>query len=875
MKKKTGYRIRRIVAVLAALVMALSLAACGGGQSGGTGSASPSGGGAESSGNSGGAGGQNAAAIPAATFRDGVVRVKEADLSKEDIDTDGLQLLALEDGWFYGFNYTYSDDGASSYQLVRFQEDGSGFSKKPFEGVDEDTEISAAAFQNGSYYIVMTTYSNSPALDYELEAGQDGDSDIGELPDDLSDDAQSTHRLCSFSPDGKMGWSVEVKKPEDDSAYYIDSVAAVGDDVFVISSMGVDRYLAKDGSFGESVCSVKPEEMVGSFYVLQDGTVLMSDDAGTSVKISAYDGASGQFTEKLSMPTTLVGAMIYPGKQYDLYLVNEEGIYGAVLKDGSVSTVVNFVNSDLDLQGVSRVIEAGDGRIAVQAYGSEFILTTYILEMVDPKDVKEKTELVLGGYYIDFDVRSQVIKFNKENDKYRISIFDYSQFDLEDDDYENSTGLTRMNTDIASGNAPDIMSLSEGMPVESYISKGVFEDLTQRYDDDKEIDKSDFLQNVVDAFRTDGKMYLIVPAFTVTGVSGKTKYIGDGKDLTIEKAKKIAESQGIRPERMFGVTERSTILSSAIEFSGNQFIDMEAHSCNFNTPEFEKLLEFVKTIPTEITEDMYQDIYTQYLGDKALLSIQYLNSMYDYYYMTRDMFGDLDVTVTGFPSEKNQGPSVAGTMKLGVSSSTSEPDGCWSFVRRFLLPDYQMSVESPLPISEKAIRAQGESIIKQAQERLEAYDDYLRELNEASDDEDADSTVSEALAVNGREAGDEAGGAGNIEVTADMVENGVPDAEEGEEELQLDIDGQEVMLDDWGDDEDDDEVFSSLPEFSEKDIEKFLDVLKSLNYSVNAEQTVLNIIIEESEAYFAGQKSAAEVSDIIQSRVQVYLKENE
>jgi hypothetical protein len=33
--------------------------------------------------------------------------------------------------------------------------------------------------------------------------------------------------------------------------------------------------------------------------------------------------------------------------------------------------------------------------------------------------------------------------------------------------------------------------------------------------------------------------------------------------------------------------------------------------------------------------------------------------------------------------------------------------------------------------------------------------------------------------------------------------------------------------------------------------------------------------MEEAGAYFAGQKSTDEVSDIIQSRIQVYLNENE
>ena len=67
---------------------------------------------------------------------------------------------------------------------------------------------------------------------------------------------------------------------------------------------------------------------------------------------------------------------------------------------------------------------------------------------------------------------------------------------------------------------------------------------------------------------------------------------------------------------------------------------------------------------------------------------------------------------------------------------------------------------------------------------------------------------------------------------------------------------------------------SALPEFGEDDLKALEKILDGLSFSVNAETDVLNIISEEAAAFFAGQKSAAEVSDIIQSRVQVYLKEN-
>jgi hypothetical protein len=90
----------------------------------------------------------------------------------------------------------------------------------------------------------------------------------------------------------------------------------------------------------------------------------------------------------------------------------------------------------------------------------------------------------------------------------------------------------------------------------------------------------------VDAFKTDGKMYVVVPGFTVTGIAGKAKYIGDGKDLTLAKAREIAKGMGLDDTGVLGIMDRETVLSTAIEFSGDQFIDMESHTCSFNNEDF-------------------------------------------------------------------------------------------------------------------------------------------------------------------------------------------------------------------------------------------------------------------------------------------------
>lgn len=724
---KKGFR--RFAAAALCVVLALSAAGCGGGgsekkESGSTGSGSSS--------------------MPEITSKDGVVTSKTVSLG-EDFTTDGLQILADEDGVLYGFNYSYEGDGLSAYELVQFKEDGSGFNKVTYDiGNDDLSEITASAFRNGNYYLAISTTGNSPALDYALENNLDTSEDLPEGVE-MSEDAVSTYQIACVGTDGKQKWIKDVREPADDLNFYIESIAVSDAGVYVVSSEGVDLYAAEDGSFKETVCAVAPEELTGALRVMQDGTVLMVDDTGSATKILRYDAGKQEFVDSNTLPGSLMGAAVFTGQQHDLYLASEDGIYGAKLGSDQLDVVVNYVNSDLDVEGITTLTEIGDGRFAIQGYGAEVTLDTYILEMVAPEDVKDRKEITLGGYYITYDIRSEVIQFNKENSEYRISIQDYSQYDLAEDEYDSSTGLSRMNTDIVSGNVPDILVMNEYMPVSNYISKGLLTDMTERFESDKEINKADFMQNVVDAFKSDGRMFVVVPGFTVTGIAGKTKYIGDGKDLTIEKARKIASDLGLPETGVFGIIDRESVLSYAIEFSGDQFIDMDQHTCDFNNARFQELLEFANKFPAQIGDEQEYDYSTQFLADKALLGIQFINTPFDYYYMTRQLYGDVNMTITGFPSQNNKGPAVAPSAELGISSSASDPEGCWSFVRRFLLPDYQMKLDSCLPISKSAIKKQGEDVIQSFKEQELSAQEFLQEEGAVFSEEESSDDPAEGL----------------------------------------------------------------------------------------------------------------------------------
>ena len=238
--------------------------------------------------------------------------------------------------------------------------------------------------------------------------------------------------------------------------------------------------------------------------------------------------------------------------------------------------------------------------------------------------------------------------------------------------------MTRLNTDIASGNAPDIMILSAAMPIKSYVSKGVFEDLTPYLEKDEEISQKEYLDNIQEAFRTDGMTYAIVPSFYVTTVAGND------------------------PTRMFGVATREDILDLALELCGSQFIDWEKSQCKFDSPEFIKLLEFTAQFPEKIDENSQEDTSADYRTGKSLFYRDSIGNFDEYVYLRYGVFGE-DITLAGFPSATPGKAAIFPQLQIAINSGSEDKDACWSFVRRFLLDDYQNGLEMYWPVSISAL----------------------------------------------------------------------------------------------------------------------------------------------------------------------------
>ena len=211
-----------------------------------------------------------------------------------------------------------------------------------------------------------------------------------------------------------------------------------------------------------------------------------------------------------------------------------------------------------------------------------------------------------------------------------------------------------------------------------------------------------YLNNVIDSFATGDNLFTLVPSFYVSTIVGKTADIGDGSGFTPDLADNLAKEKNVKPEKMFGTATREDILYQALELCGEQFIDWENSSCSFDSPEFIRLMQFISQFPAKIENTQEEDTSADYRSGKSLFYRESIGAFDEYVNLKYGVFGE-EITLAGFPSAKPGSAAIFPQLQIAINSSSKNKEACWSFVRRFLLDDYQNSLEMYWPVSIEAL----------------------------------------------------------------------------------------------------------------------------------------------------------------------------
>ena len=599
--------------------------------------------------------------------------------------------------------------------------------------------------------------------------------------------------------------------------------------IYVLDAEGNVQFKLDGSQYNGSLCRLNAQQVGVMWYNYTDDVNAADENGQYFVPI---DLETKDWGEKVKLPSN-VGSILPGDDAYDFYYTYNNNIYGYAAKTDTKEKLVDWLACDVDTNNMSGYAMLSDSRVAALMQDWSTDPTTYqliVLHRVDASEIKEKKVLTLACMYLDWNLRSMIVEYNKTNDEYRINVVDYSEY-ATDDDY--NAGVTKLTTEIISGSVPDIF-LTSNLPIDKYAAKGVIADLNTFMDGGNGLSRDYFVPQVMSALEKDGKLYELPTSFSVQTAYALSS-IASQYDTWNVAAVQDAMTQLQEGATVFsdGWT-KNTALSNCLSRNLSAFVDWTTGKCEFDSEAFQQLLDFCNSFPAEtsdgdgaiayassadiaVDDAMWESDATRITNGKQLMSTTGMYSFDSYIwnvYAIRDK-----ITFTGYPTEDGSGSSFELQMPMAISSVTKYPDAAWDFVCSIIKKMNTIDENNyyyGFPISQAAFDAEMTDIM------TEQY-----QLDENGEQVDWDGDGEPDKAIRG---------------SYETMENG-------------------------------ETVYKDVYALTQEDIDQILGVINSTRSVYDYDQEILDIITDEVAAYFAGDKDVQTTASMIQSRVNLYVQE--
>ena len=599
--------------------------------------------------------------------------------------------------------------------------------------------------------------------------------------------------------------------------------------IYVLDAEGNVQFKLDGSQYNGSLCRLNAQQVGVMWYNYTDDVNAADENGQYFVPI---DLETKDWGEKVKLPSNVWS--ILPGDDvYDFYYADNNNIFGYAAKTDTKEKLVDWLACDVDTNNMSGYAMLSDSRVAALMQDWSTDPTTYqliVLHRVDASEIKEKKVLTLACMYLDWNLRSMIVEYNKTNDEYRINVVDYSEY-ATDDDY--NAGVTKLTTEIISGSVPDIF-LTSNLPIDKYAAKGVIADLNTFMDGGNGLSRDYFVPQVMSALEKDGKLYELPTSFSVQTAYALSS-IASQYDTWNVAAVQDAMTQLQEGATVFsdGWT-KNTALSNCLSRNLSAFVDWTTGKCEFDSEAFQQLLAFCNSFPAEtsdgdgaiayassadiaVDDAMWESDATRITNGKQLMSTIEMYSFDSYIwsvYAIRDK-----ITFTGYPTEDGSGSSFGLQMPMAISSVTKYPDAAWDFVCSIIKKMNTIDENNyyyGFPISQAAFDAEMTDIM------TEQY-----QLDENGEQVDWDGDGEPDKAIRG---------------SYETMENG-------------------------------ETVYKDVYALTQEDIDQILGVINNTHSVYDYDQEILDIITDEVAAYFAGDKDVQTTASMIQSRVNLYVQE--
>lgn len=420
-------------------------------------------------------------------------------------------------------------------------------------------------------------------------------------------------------------------------------------------------------------------------------------------------------------------------------------------------------------------------------------------------------------------------KYQKEHPEYRVDVQTYPGQDNSGSNYE--TYVKNLNTQILSGNGPDIISVA-GLPYENYVSKNILVNLSDIIAKDKNFDINNYYTNIIDALKHDNKLFVLPTEFSFNILMANQEIL-DQESIQIDGTKwtwgdfksiaeKITQNSGGNGSRValpeVGAMELLNLFTGG---SYSNYMDSEKNKADFTSNKFTELLNTVKAFTgssltgTSIKTDMVSVLDAA--GRGALVFYPYTITDYNMYALMKSAFKD-KLSLYELPSAgASNGKMFTSNSLYAINNNSKYKAESWELLKTLVSEEVQaQSTQGGMTQSKGNGNAGGLAKI---------------------------------------------GGGFSINKSAQQKKArlAIDTSAGGRTKMMLKGPNGNISL--------------SPAAMSQSDIDYIDGFISKLNTFANVDENINNIIADETKAFFSGEKPVEDTTRLIQDRVNTYLGE--
>lgn len=579
------------------------------------------------------------------------------------------------------------------------------------------------------------------------------------------------------------------------------------------------------------IVSVTPPSYLRSMVSDRDGNVLICTRQNGSWCAAKIDKNSGTLEDAvpLEQAADLLGAQP-DDPAYAFYYLTDTFVWGITYgEDGKPvhEPVMDLVNS-----GISNTDSSTGADGVCHPLGSidrdTFLFVTggFPLLFRHTDDIDLNTIRTITVAYTEAPsafVSSQIVQFNKDNPDVRVVTKDYSSYTTDDKPngaeeqlaLEITTGLFR----------PDIvLGSTNSLVLEQIHKNNLYTDLSPYLETDDTVN-FDTLYGCIPRTFDDGKgrMWAIAPEFDISTLIARSDVLGKyaaQTSWTLDEMLDFLESLPEDTEK-YPQTFRTAGMYAFLAQGYGYFIDRETGTCSFDSDLFIRYLNYLMTLPADSREWRARSEYASMsapdqfaarISGKVALDMILLNYPSDYWSL-ESAFGTRDYTLIGRATTTDSGARITSDTVFTITSFTESPADCWKLLKYFFAERQPALMAESGLLSMKPLMAKA----------MTPSEDYIR-----------------------------------VHYTTGVTHSIERDPDNPLSEETLDKPG----------------IILTFTDDDRRKLEEFLD--RSGNPLIHEiPDAVTDIVKEEMSVYFGGLGTAEDCAKKIQSRVTIWLSENE